>query len=45
MNKQIEALCMWTLFVAGLYKGFNQEYLQATYAISCACFIKIGIKP
>jgi hypothetical protein len=43
MDKIFNIVCTYLLFCIGLYEGWNGRYDHATYAMSCACFIKIGI--
>jgi hypothetical protein len=34
----------YALFIIGLFEGFNGRFEHASYAVACACFVKIGIK-
>lgn len=44
MKDKVELICMYLLFILGLYAGWNKQYDQAAYAVACACFIRIGIE-
>ena len=34
----------YALFILGLFEGFYGRYEPATYAVACACFVRIGIE-
>jgi hypothetical protein len=40
----VSLFCAYVLFIIGLFEGFNGRYEHASYAVACACFVRIGIK-
>lgn len=46
MNKYdyVSFFCAYALFFIGSFEGFYGRYDHATYAVACACFLRIGIK-
>ena len=44
MTKDVTLFCAYALFFIGLFEGWRGNYGHATYAVSCACFLRIGIK-